>query len=195
MKKLVWLLLTPYLLSSCAYRMGYSYQELPRDMKSLHVPMFNNSTQDVGPEVDFTNSLVEKLKRSQVAKVLGKDQADGILEGRIISIARLQRDHDSNDDPDTEKTTGLVNLPFGTYVATEFLLVVKVELLLKDRKTKKTVWKQWFEDQASYFPARLALAGINTSAPNYTKSEEQRVLKDLAGVMMEEAIGRLTENF
>ena len=174
--------------------MGYGYQELPKGLKSIYVPIFKNDTQDVGPEVDFTSHLVEELKRSKVAKILGKTKADGLLEGRIIRITRHQKTHESKR-PGRVKDTGLVNLPDGSFVATEYLLKVKIELRLRERKTQNIIWKQWFEDQALYSSARLALEGINTSAPNYTSSEDQRVLKELAGVMMEEAVGRLTENF
>lgn len=163
-------------------------------MKSLYIPIFKNDTQDVGPEADFTSKLTQEVKRSKVATILGKKEADGLLEGRIVSIIRTQSAHDSKRR-DQVKVSGLVNLPEGTYVATEFLVAIKVELLLRDRLTKNIVWKQWFEDRAVYSSARLALSGINTSSPNYTESEDKRVIRQLAGVMMEEAVGRLTENF
>lgn len=164
-------------------------------MKSLFIPIFKNDTQDVGPEADFTNKLTQEVKRSKVATILGKNLADGLLEGRIVSITRTQTAHDSKRRGDSAKSSGLVNLPEGTYVATEFLVSIKVELLLRDRVTNNIVWKQWFEDRSLYSSARLALAGINTSSPNYTESEDKRVIRQLAGVMMEEAVGRLTENF
>lgn len=194
MSRCLVLIALSFALSSCAYKMGYGYQELPRGLKSLYVPMFQNDSQDVGPEVDFTSHLVQELKRSKVAKLLSKDQADGLLEGRIIRITRLQKTHEVKA-PGVVKERGLVNLPDGSFVATEYLLKVKIELRLRDRKTQNIIWKQWFEDQALYSSARLALAGINTSVANYTASEDQRVMKQLAGVMMEEAVGRLTENF
>lgn len=182
------------LLSSCAYKMGYSYRELPRGMKSLHISIFKNDTQSVGPEADFTNHLVQEVRRSRVASIQGKESADGLLEGRIVSIRRIQSANASNPRGDSG-SSGLVNLPDGTYVATAFIVTVKVELLLRDRKTKNIVWKQWFEDRDVYDAARLALAGINTSSPNYTESEDKRVIRKLAGVMMKEAVDRLTENF
>lgn len=182
-------------LTSCAYKMGYGYKELPRGVKSLYIPIFKNDTLDVGPEVDFTSQLVQEVKRARVAKLLSKDKAEGILEGRIIRITRHQRAFESRDRSNAPKATGMKNLPKGTYVATEYLLKIKIELRLRKKNTNQIVWKQWFEDQTVYSSARLALAGINTSAPNYTESEEERVMKELAGVMMSEAVGRLTENF
>lgn len=181
-------------LSGCAYRMGYDYRELPRGIKSLYVPMFKNSTMEVGPEVEFTNQLIKELSRAKVAPLLGANDADGILQGRIVSVTRVQRTAETQSR-ETKKTTGMVNLPPGTYVATEYLLRVKVELVLRSRQTKSIVWKQWFTDETIYSAARLALVGINTASPNYTKSEEERVLKNLSGIMMQEAVDRLTENF
>lgn len=174
--------------------MGYAYKELPRGVKSLYIPIFKNDTLEVGPEVDFTSQLVREVKRANVAKILHKNLAEGILEGRIIRITRSQRTPEVKKRG-VEKTTGMVNLPDGTYVATEYLLMIKIELRLRKKETNKIVWKQWFEDQTVYSSARLALAGINTSTPNYTDSEEKRVVKNLASVMMQEAVGRLTENF
>lgn len=195
MKKVFWAWAVMSLtLASCAYKLGYGYKELPRGIKTLHVPVFKNDTMEVGPEVSFTNQLVQELKRAQVAKILGSKQAEGLLEGRIIRITRQQKTYESKDIGEV-KTTGMVNLPEGAYVATEFLLKIKLELLLKRSDTKQVVWKQWFEDERVYSTARLALEGINTSNPNYTDSEDERVINELAAIMMEEAVDRLTESF
>ncbi len=183
------------LLNACAYNVGYGYKELPGGVESLYIPIFKNDTLSVGPEVEFTGQLVRELKRANVTKILNKSLADGVLQGRIIKITRDQRTPESRERGEGPKTTGMVNLPEGTYVATEYLLKVKIRLKLRKKKTNQIVWTQEFEDQTVYSTARLALPGINTSSSNYTKSEEERVLKTLAGVMMQEAVGRLTENF
>ncbi len=174
--------------------MGYGYQELPRGIKSLHIPIFKNDTYEVGPEVSFTNQLVREIKRSNVAKILGENSAEGVLEGRIIRITKQQRSYEEKVRGQ-EKNSGLVNLPDGTFVATEYLLKIKIELRLRKRGTSQIVWREGFDDQIVYSASRLALEGINTSAPNYTGSEEERVINNLASVMMQEAVGRLTENF
>ena len=125
-----------FMLTSCAYRVGYGYQELPRGIKSLHIPIFKNDTYEVGPEVSFTSQLVREVKRSNVAKILGKNSAEGILEGRIIRITKQQRSWEENRRGGT-KTSGLVNLPDGTFVATEYLLKIKIELRLRKRGTSQ----------------------------------------------------------
>lgn len=192
--RLLTTILMLFMLPSCAYRVGYGYQELPRGIKSLHIPIFKNDTYEVGPEVSFTNQLVRELKRANVAELLGENSAEGILEGRIIRITKQQRSYEEKVRGSV-KNSGLVNLPDGTFVATEYLLKIKIELRLRKTGTSQIVWKQWFDDQTVYSASRLALEGINTSSPNYTGSEEERVINNLAAVMMQEAVGRLTENF
>ncbi len=194
MRKILAILLV-LVLNSCAYNMGYGYKELPEGIENLYIPVFKNDTLNVGPEVEFTGQLIRELKRANVTKILDKDLADGVLQGRIIKITRHQRTPEFRERGEEPKTTGMVNLPEGTYVATEYLLKVKIDLKLRKKNTNQIVWIQEFEDQTVYSTARLALPGINTSSSNYTKSEEERVLKILASVMMQEAVRRLTENF
>jgi hypothetical protein len=60
---------------------------------------------------------------------------------------------------------------------------------------KKVVWTQIFTDESIYPSSRLALKNINTALPNYNDSTEKRVINELSEVMMQEAVGRLTESF
>lgn len=181
-------------LSSCAYHLGYDYKKLPRDIKSLQVPIFKNDTLEVGPEVYFTNQLIEELKRSQVAKLKSDGSAEGVLEGRIMRISRQRKTPEAKTIGQV-KNRGMVNLPEGTFYYTELLLRVKVELRLRKKDINRVVWTQIFEDEVLYSTARLALQEINTSDPNYTDSEDKRVMNELASIMMQEAVGRLSENF
>ena len=180
---------------ACAYKFGYIDQNLPLDIEKVHIPPFKNKTLFVGPELDFTNQLIKEFKRSRVGELVSVNQAQGILQGRVISIQRIQRAQEIQPRQGQLKSTGMVNLPRGTLLTTEYLLRVKVELQLRRPNSTKIIWKQWFTDETIYPSARLALENINTATPNYTYSEEQRVIESLAGVMMQEAVGRLTEGF
>lgn len=193
MCRLILLCLLP--LSSCAYKFGYIDQKLPLDIERVYIPPFENETLFVGPELDFTNQLIKEFKRSRVGELVSINQAQGVLQGRVISIQRIQKAQETQPRVGQLKNTGMVNLPRGTLYTTEYLLRVKVELQLKRPNSKKIIWKQWFTDETIYASARLALENINTATPNYTYSEEQRVIESLAGVMMQEAVGRLTEGF
>lgn len=183
-------------LSSCAYSMGYKDQSIPQGIKKVHITPFKNETLFVGPELDFTNQLVKEFQRAKVGKLVSLNSSEGILRGRVISIQRIQRAAAAQSrDSNSRRTRGWVNLPPGTLISTEYLLRVKIQLSLVKKTTKKVVWTQIFTDESIYPSSRLALENINTSLPNYNNSTEQRVIKELAGVMMQEAVGRLTESF
>lgn len=181
--------------NGCAYKFGYVDQDLPLDIEKVYIAPFENETLFVGPELDFTNQLIKEFKRAGVGELVSINQAQGILQGRVISIQRIQKAQETQPREGQLKSTGMVNLPRGTLYTTEYLLRVKVELQLKRPNSQKVFWKQWFTDETIYASARLALQNINTATPNYTYSEEQRVIESLAGVMMQEAVGRLTEGF
>lgn len=182
-------------LSSCAYSMGYKHQGLPQGIKKVHIEAFKNGTPFVGPELDFMNQFVREFQRAKVGKIVSLKESEGTFKGRVISIQRIQRAPEAQRRGGSGRTRGWVNLPPGTLITTEYLLRLKVQLSLVQKSSKKVIWTQIFTDETIYPSSRLALETINTSLPNYNKSTEQRVINDLAGVMMQEAVGRLTENF
>lgn len=174
--------------------MGYKHQALPKGYKKIHIEAFKNGTLFVGPELDFTNQLIREFQRAKVGKLVKTKESEGVLQGRVISIQRIQRAPEAQSRR-SRRSRGWVNLPPGTLITTEYLLRVKVQLSLVDKKSSKIIWTQIFSDETIYPSSRLALETINTSLPNYNHSTEQRVINELAGVMMQEAVGRLTESF
>jgi hypothetical protein len=175
--------------------MGYKHQILPQGIKRVHIEPFKNETLFVGPELDFTNQLVKEFQRAKVGKLVKSGESEGLLRGRVISIQRIQRAPEAQPRSGDRRARGWVNLPPGTLITTEYLLRVKVQLNLIQKSTGRVIWTQIFTDETIYPSSRLALETINTALPNYNNSEEQRMIKLLAGVMMQEAVGRLTENF
>ena len=149
----------------------------------------------MGPELDFTNQLVKEFQRAKVGELVKMNDSEGLLKGRVISIQRIQRAPEAQPRSGSRRVKGWVNLPLGTLITTEYLLRIKVQLSLVQKTTGRVLWTQVFADETIYLPSRLALETINTALPNYNSSEEQRTIKVLAGVMMQEAVGRLTENF
>ena len=176
--------------------MGYKHQILPGGIKKVHIEPFKNETLFVGPELDFTNQLIKEFQRSKVAKLVSVNNSEGIIKGRVISIQRIQRTPVAQPrDLSEGRAKGWVNLPPGTQITTEYLLRVKVQLNLVQRSSKRVIWTQIFTDETIYPSSQIALETINTALPNYNNSEEQRMIKVLADVMMQEALSRLTENF
>jgi len=180
----------------CVYSLGFQDQNLPLGVRSVYIEPFVNDTHFVGPELDFTNHLVQEFKRSKVGRIVGPDQAEAVLKGRLISIQRIKRPPVAQSrNLNRPRAQGWANLPPGTRITTEYLLRVKVRLNFFHKKKQKVVWTQIFTDESIYPSSRLALKNINTALPNYNDSTEKRVINQLSEVMMQEAVGRLTESF
>ena len=182
--------------SGCAYSMGYRHQTLPQGVKRVSIEPFKNETPFVGPELDFTNQLIKEFQRAEVGKLVNSvNDPEGLFKGRVISIQRIQRTREAQPRGGDGRVKGWVNLPPGTLITTEYLLRVKVQIDLVQKATRRVIWTQIFTDEITYPSSRVVLETINTALPNYNSSEEQRIIKVLAGVMMQEAVRRLTENF
>jgi hypothetical protein len=179
--------------ASCGYRFGYGDRSLPEGIKSVHIPIFENETYQTGAEVQFTNALIAEIHDSKIARLTTKKKAEGILKGRVIRIDFLQANIDSRRRDEAVKDGGIVNLPRGTVITTEYLARVTLEVQMF--KKGKLVWKQWLRDERLYDAPQLGLEGINSANAGYNRSARETVIKDLARVMMHELYGRLTESF
>jgi len=82
---LVGLGLTAIVLTGC----GYSTSSLIRDdIRTVHVPVFDNQTWRRGLEVDLTRAIVEELKLHTHLRIAPKDEADSTLEGELVEFTQ-----------------------------------------------------------------------------------------------------------
>ncbi len=181
------------LTSGCGYQFGYGNRSLPMGVKSVYIPIFKNETYQTGAEVQFTNALIAEIHDSKIARIADKKSAEATLKGRVIRVDFEQANIDSRTRDEDTKTSGIRNLPRGTVITTEYLARITLEVQMY--KDGKLVWKQWLRDERLYDAPQLGLEGINTANANYNRTARERVVNDLARVMMHELYGRLTENF
>ncbi|MDP1823874.1 MAG: LptE family protein [Archangium sp.] len=71
------------LLASCGYRFTAPNASLPGGIRTASVPFFINRTAEPGAELAFTQAARDQLDR---AGRLGGPDADGVLEGTILSV-------------------------------------------------------------------------------------------------------------
>ena len=65
----------------------YSTSSLLRDdIRTVYIPVFDNSTWRRGLEVDLTRAVVEEIKLHTPLTLAPRDEADSILEGEIIQV-------------------------------------------------------------------------------------------------------------
>jgi len=176
-------------LMGCAYSFGLSHRALPGGYTQVAIPVFKNNTQDVGIEMYFTDALVTRFARSQVARVTDKDSAPVILEGTIKEVKT------ESGPAVTNKPGGLLELPEGAVLTTEYRLKVTAEIRLRRKSDDKIVWEGPFTNEKVYAPPRIGSKVVNSANSTYNHNMRMETISRLAEEMMIEAHDRITENF
>ena len=178
-----------FMFSGCAYRFGLSERALPGGYTQVAIPMFKNQSSEVGVESYFTNSLIRRFSRSQVARVTEKDASPVVLTGTIESVSTV-------NGPVVDNTKSqLSTLPDQSVLITEYRLIVRTRLVLKRKSDDKIMWQGSFVNQRVYAPPRIGGELVNTANATYNQSARMETISLLAEEMMAEAHDRMTENF
>ena len=183
------LILTATVMSSCAYKLSTSLETLPGNVKRIQIPLFKNATIEPGAEIYFTNSLKLEALRSRVAKLTNESgDAEAILQGTIGAIEIKAGDSilQSNSNP---------YLADGTVLATQYELIVNVNLELKKRDSAEILWSGNFRQSKNFTAAQITLPVINSSNSLYNQSAKRQTLDALSKEMMQAAFDRMLENF
>ena len=170
-------------LTGCAYKWGTSDRKLPDSHEYVAIPVFKNLTQETGIEVSFTNALRQEFERSNVARIVNKDSATAVMEGTIVSLQYL---------PAGPKETGL---PEGTVLASQYRILIEVQVVLKKKATDEKLWSASFSGERTYLAPQVTATGVNTANPLYNLSSRRQNIDVLATSLMSEAHDRITENF
>ena len=74
------------LLAGCGYYGTTS--RTAKDIKSVYVPFFSNETTQPDLDIQVTESIIDDLVDDNTLSVTSEDQADAILQGRIVAFER-----------------------------------------------------------------------------------------------------------
>ena len=173
--------------AGCAYRFGLSERALPGGYTQVAIPVFKNTTPEVGIETLFTNALVRRFARSQVAKVTDKESSPIVIEGVITKIDTI-----SGAAVDQKQ---LSSLPSDAVLVTEYRLVVSTRIALKRKSDEKIIWEGKFSNEKVYPAPRIGDPVVNSANATYNQSARIEIISRLAEEMMVEAHDRMTENF
>ena len=75
------------LVCGCGYGFRGAVNNLPPDIKAVHIPVFVNNTTEAGAEVVFANALIYEFTRGGVIGVVSEANAQAIIYGKIKSAA------------------------------------------------------------------------------------------------------------
>ena len=194
-----------------SYELGHGKRAVPGGYDKIAVPMFKNRTPEVGIEAYFTQNLRSEFERSRLAKVVGKNEAQVILEGVISKVSYTPAAQTSNAKYDLQAPSPIPYpnhpeitspLPDNTILNTQYATSLVVDIIARKVSDNSVLWRGSFTGQRQYLAPllgtpRLASGApaLNTSSPLYNQSSRTDVISRMAKEMMSEAHDRLTENF
>jgi hypothetical protein len=93
-----------------------------KDIKSIHVPFFENLTTEPNLEITVTESVIDNLVEDNTLRVSNRDVADAILEGKIVRFdsGPISFNQDLN--------------------AEEYRVLIRVNVTLYNRRTQEPIW-------------------------------------------------------
>ena len=182
------------LLSSCAYRWGFADRKLPGAYDQVAVPIFENKSEEVGIEVDYTNAFVNRMERSKAAKIVNKNLAPAVVEGSIQSVA-IKLGPGVTGGGKIGENKEIPKLPENAVLTTEFAVLVIVKIQLRRASDQSILWASTFTGEKTYQGPRIGTAIVNSANALYNQSARRDTIQRLAEEMMTEAHNRMTENF
>jgi hypothetical protein len=152
-------------LAGCmGYRIGPVKPYYLRDIQSIAVPTFKNSTLQPRIEVLVTGTVIKQLQQDGTFRIVGDENADAILKGEVISITRLP----------TRSVRGNV------LATTEFGLAMRVRYTLEDRAGKPLAPAAVATGTTSFFVGRDINADERQALPLATEHLATQLVSQLS---------------
>ena len=139
-------------LGGCGY--SFSGSSLPGHIRTIAVPVLSNESLDATIADEVTRSLTDRFLEDNRLKIAAESRADCVLEGTVKEYERKVFSYDAGQNPE------------------EYLVVVKVALVLKDRIKNRDLWADEALQATATYPA---LEGVAEDDPNLTAEQEARL--------------------
>lgn len=176
-------------ISSCAYRLGSPEKRVPGGYNLIAVPVFKNSTQEVGVEAFFTQAMIMEIQRSSLASIRDKAESQAIIIGEVVSI-----DYTADAEV-TSENAGFGDLPSGTILAKGYRVNVKVKVSLYRSSDMALLWTGEQTGEKRYPAPVITKQVVNSANVLYNQSAKIQNIQLLSRDMMLETFDRMTENF
>jgi outer membrane lipopolysaccharide assembly protein LptE/RlpB len=119
-------------LAGCGYYSTTS--RTAKDIKSIHVPFFENQTPQPNLEITVTEEVINNLVADNTLKVTDEEYADAVLNGAIVEF----RNNPFSFDDELN--------------AQEYNILIRVQATLYNRRKNEPIWEsKIFSGDGSYF--------------------------------------------
>lgn len=146
------------------YHIGPAKPYYLRDVQTIAVPTFKNSTLQPRIEVLVTGTVIKQFQQDGTFQIVGDENADAILKGEIIAITRLP----------TRSVRGNV------LATTEFGLTMRVRYSLVDRTGKAISRPATATGRTNFFVGRDVNADERQALPLATEQLATHLVSQLS---------------
>lgn len=156
---------------ACGYKVAGKADNLPRELKVIAIPAFENKTSWMRLEQRLTSAVMEEFIARSRYRVVGQpEKADAVLRGvvELVSSAPVIF------DPSTGR-------------ATHVLVTVRVGVTLRDRRTQKVL----FAEPSLVFREQYEITGDLNSFFEERAPALDRLARDFAATL----VSAILENF
>ncbi len=115
-----------FLMTGCGYTL-VGQGNLPDHIKTIAIPVFENTTLEEGVEQTLTSAVAQEFARGGKVKLVAEDKADAVVTGKIVLYKNKEAVQYQNVDDKTEVKT--------------YKLTVTINVELKDMVKDVVLWK------------------------------------------------------
>ena len=130
--KKIWLFIFCLLFSGCGYHLVGTGNTLPEDIKSISIPVFENSSSQPEIHRELTSIILRSFINDGRLKVAKKDDADLVMNGALTYYATRTAAFSSED------------------LASDIIIELGVDVEVTDQVKNKIFLKQKFKTQWDY---------------------------------------------
>jgi hypothetical protein len=111
---------------------SFSGSSLPNHIKTVAVPLFDNTTAYYGVSQTLTDGIIDALIQDNTLKIASPQNTDSILRGSIMNIREQAGEYDRNEQ------------------ASDFKVYITVTLIFEDRIKKENLWEETWTEWGEY---------------------------------------------
>ncbi len=117
----------------CSYY-SFSGSSLPSHLRTIAIPMFENSTTEFGVPEDITDALINEFTQDNTLKVVDRRAADSIIEGTIVNIREQAGAYNQQEQ------------------VQEIRIYVRIKAKFEDLKKNNIMWEEEITQWGTYSP-------------------------------------------
>lgn len=111
---------------------SFSGSSLPGHIKTVAVPLFENSTAFYGVSQPLTDGIIDALTQDNTLKIASPKNTDSMLKGSIMNVREQAGQYDRNEQ------------------ASDFKVYITVKVIFEDRVKRIDLWEETWTEWGEY---------------------------------------------